>query len=80
MRLGDLIDNRELTSEKSGYSVAWCVQVTDTWGVAHFFYTVQFSYASQGMFGLDECLLRYLHTVFEGIEKVYVICILSRND
>ena len=32
------------------------------------------------MFGLDECLLRYLHTVFEGIEKVYVICILSQND
>lgn len=32
------------------------------------------------MFGLDECLLRYLHTVFEGIEKVYIICILSQND
>ena len=42
MRLGDLIDNRELTSEKSGYSVAWCVQVTDTWGVAHFFMRFNF--------------------------------------
>lgn len=27
MRLGDLIDNRELTSEKSGYSVAWLLGV-----------------------------------------------------
>lgn len=42
MWLGDLIDNRELTSEKSGYSVAWCVQVTDTWGVAHFFMRFNF--------------------------------------